>query len=399
MKRFLLMSLVLALTLVVRAEADQSSTTVSPTETKVYTQDGKRIIERTTEIKDRVVENLARTYKAAIFVANRIPKMNDKMGEFDDLVTGKVTDLGFQVLSKEAISDSLRTFDPALASQPRPADSLDTKLSEQSSALRLGQGLGADYLLVVSLSSIGTKTNAINAYGVKRVTADTTLRFTYKILDGQTGASITAGSDKVVYSATQSENTVETSDDVPNELMDEAAAKIAQSLQSKIEQSRITAPSAPASMVNVTLSVEAADMVIPDVRLDKNNTVTISEAKYSVQPLNANVEVDGVSVGTAPGTIQIKPGFSKLRVTRPGFAPWERTINATNGLHLTIALEMSPDGYARWKDATAFLNAAKNGATLTDAQAAELRGKAKMFEQSGYKVDTKDAPTTNLFVR
>ena len=140
-------------------------------------------------------------------------------------------------------------------------------------------------------------------------------------------------------------------------------------------------------------------MVIPDVRLDKNNTVTISEAKYSVQPLNANVEVDGVSVGTAPGTIQIKPGFSKLRVTRPGFAPWERTINATNGLHLTIALEMSPDGYARWKDATAFLNAAKNGATLTDAQAAELRGKAKMFEQSGYKVDTKDAPTTNLFVR
>jgi len=313
------------------------------------------------------------------------------------LVTGRVTDLGFQVFSKEVIADSLRQFDPTIAGTARPANSLDTKLSEQSSAVHLAQGLGADYLLIVSLSSIGTRSNAVNAYGLNRITQDTTLRFTYKILDGQTGASITAGADKVVYSAVQSENSVEKSDDIPNELMDQAADRIAQDLQTKIADNRITEIAPAAALANVRIEIEAADLVIPDVRVEKDNTVHISEGRLAVHPLNATVELDGVAVGTAPGTIHIKPGFSKLRVTRDGYSTWERTINATDGLVLTVALELSPEGYARWKDATDFLNALKNGATLTDAQAEELRGRAKMLEQSGYKVDTKDAPATNIF--
>jgi hypothetical protein len=398
MKRLLTLLAGLALVLAARAETEQS-VSVSQPDTKTYTQDGKRVTDRTIQIREHTTESGPKTFKTAIFVSNRIPKMTDKMSEFEDLVTGRITDLGFQVFSKEIIADSLRQFDPALAGSARPADSLDTKLSEQSSAVHLAQGLGADYLLVVSLSSIGTKTNAVNAYGVNRITQDTTLRFTYKILDGQTGASITAGTDKVVYSAVQSENAAEKSDDVPNELMDQAADKIAQDLQSKVAQNRITAVESAAAPASVRIEIEAADLVIPDVRIDKNNTVQISEGKFSVHPLNATVELDGVAIGTAPGTVQIKPGFSKLRITRDGYKTWERTINATNGLVLTVALELSPDGYSRWKDATAFLNVLKNGATLTDAQAEELRGKARMFEQSGYKVNTKDAPATNIFMR
>ena len=238
MKRLLIVISSLAFTLVARADSETSVSASRPT-TRTYTQDGKRITESTVTIQQRVAESGPKVFKTAIFVANRVPKMEDKMSEFEDLVTGKVADLGFQVFSKEVIADSLRTFDPTLAGTPRPANSLDTKLSEQSSAVHLAQGLGADYLMIVSLSSIGKKQNAINAYGVKRITEDTTLRFTYKILDGQTGATITAGVDKAVYSATQSENAVETSDDVPNELMDKAAEQIAQALQTKIESNRI----------------------------------------------------------------------------------------------------------------------------------------------------------------
>jgi len=46
---------------------------------------------------------------------------------------------------------------------------------------------------------------------------------------------------------------------------------------------------------------------------------------------------------------------------------------------------------------TAFLNALKNGAKLTDAEVEVLKGQAKMLSQSGFKVDTKDAPVTNIF--
>ena len=77
---------------------------------------------------------------------------------------------------------------------------------------------------------------------------------------------------------------------------------------------------------------------------------------------------------------------------REGFKPWERTVNFTNGQKLNVALEMSAAGYARWQDATKFMNELKNGAKLTDAEVKRIEGEAKMLEQSGYKVNTTDAP-------
>jgi len=106
--------------------------------------------------------------------------------------------------------------------------------------------------------------------------------------------------------------------------------------------------------------------------------------------------VDGIAVGSAPGEITVKPGLSKLRVTREGFKPWERTVNFMKGQKLTVALELSDAGYARWKDSTSFLNGLKNGAKLTDGEVKVLEGKAKALEQSGFKVDTKDAPAVTV---
>ena len=60
---------------------------------------------------------------------------------------------------------------------------------------------------------------------------------------------------------------------------------------------------------------------------------------------------------------------------------------------------MTPEAYARWVSSTAFLNHLQNGAKLTDAEVKVLEGEAKMLSQSGYKVDTKDAPATNLIFR
>ena len=77
-------------------------------------------------------------------------------------------------------------------------------------------------------------------------------------------------------------------------------------------------------------------------------------------------------------------------IVREGFKPWERTVNLSNGQKLNVGLEMTDAGYARWQDATRFINDLKNGAKLTDAQVKVLEGEAKMLEQSGFKVDTKE---------
>lgn len=397
--------LFLAATTAVLAQRTQVQETVTPlppqVEERTYQKDGKTITERvtTSQVREvRVATPIAQQYRAAIFISNRVgPQLDPAMDAFDDLVTARVTDLGFQVISKEVAVDSLRRFDSQLASSPRPVDSLDTQLSENSSALRLAQGLNADYLLIASLTSLGTKERAVNAYGVNAIYTDSTLRVTYKVIDGQTGATITADAEKVTHSNRQTENSAVTNTDITNELMDTAAQKIAASLQRKVAQDRIGPVTTAAAPVQMTVNIEVADLTIPDIRVDNNNTVTIGDQHYRVNALHAVVEIDGVAVGSAPGTLAVKPGFSKLRITREGFKPWERTINVHNGQVLNVALEMSADAYARWKDSTAFLNSLRNGAKLTDAQVEVLRGQAKMLSQSGYRVDTKQAPVTNIF--
>lgn len=388
----------------VQAQTTQvdTTTTTMPTqvESRSYTtEDGRQVTETTTISKVRQEQAIRQSgpYKAAIFISNRAGEAFDsKMMALEDLVTARVTDKGMQVLSREVIADAMRAFDPAVASAPRPADSLDAKLTEQSSVLRLSQGLGADYLLIASVASIGSKERAVNAYGVNTVTKDTTMRVTYKILDGNTGGSITADAIKVTVGTRQTENLAEANDDIYNDLLDQAAVQLADSLSAKIAQRRIAPVSAAGALVNLTINIDAADLFVPDVRIDDDHTIRIGESKLSVSPLQVTVEVDGVAVGTAPGTVQVRPGFSKLRLTREGYRTWERTINAVNGQTLTVAMQMTDATIARWKDATAFMNELKNGAKLTDAQVKVLEGQAQMLRQSGFKVDTKDAPQINI---
>ena len=188
----------------------------------------------------------------------------------------------------------------------------------------------------------------------------------------------------------------EANDDVFNELLDQAAVQLADSLSTKIAQRRIAPVAAASALVNLTIDIDAADLFVPDVRIDVDHTIRIGESKLSVSPLQVTVEIDGIAVGTAPGTLQVRPGFSKLRLSRDGYRPWERTINAVNGQTLTVAMEMTDATIARWKETTAFMNDLKNGAKLTDAQVKVLEGQAKMLGQSGFKVDTKDAPQINV---
>ncbi|MBK8476263.1 MAG: PEGA domain-containing protein [Opitutaceae bacterium] len=397
---FLSVSCGCLLALAARAQTTQvdTSTTTLPTEVEsrsYTTEDGRQVTETTTisKVRQEIATKHTGTYKAAIFISNRAgAAFDEKMMELEDLVTARITDKGMQVLSREAIADAMRSFDPAVASAPRPADSLDAKLTEQSSVLRLAQGLGADYLLIASIASVGAKERALNAYGVNTVTKETTMRVTYKILDGNTGGSLTADAIKVTAGTRQSENVAETNDDIFNDLLDQASVQLADSLGNRIAQRRIAPVSAAGALVNFTINVEAADLFVPDVRIDDDHTIRIGESKLRVSPLQVTVEIDGVAVGTAPGTLQLRPGFSKIRLSRDGYRSWERTINAVNGQSLTVAMEMTDATIARWKDATAFMNDLKNGAKLTDAQVKVLEGRAQMLRQSGFKVDTTDAP-------
>jgi len=276
----------------------------------------------------------------------------------------------------------------------QPAKCLDAQMADSTSAVRLAQALGATHLLQVTITGFDSNKQTIDAYGVKTINDERTARVTYKILDGNTGASLAADTVRVSKVVQQSSGGLaDDRSDVLNDLLAEAAGKVATSLKRQLDRGRITTSEGQGN-VTVNFTTEIADLYIPDVRLDKDNTVRMSEDKLKVSPV-ATIEVDGFAVGSAPGKLTVKAGLHKLRVVREGYKPWERTVNFTNGQTLNVGLEMSEAGYARWKESTAFINDLKNGAKLTDAQVKVLEGQAKMFENSGFKVNTKEGITIN----
>lgn len=330
-------------------------------------------------------------FTVAIFTANRAGEVGEsELGALEDYVTARVTGLNVHVISGETALHAVAGMAPGAE-----ANALDAQLGQSTSAVRLAQTLGATHLLQVTLTGFDSNRKTIDAYGVSAANDERTVRVTYKILDGTTGGSLAADTVRVSRTYQNSDTMQVDRSSVLNDLLDGAAEKVAASLQRQIERGRITAAVAT-GQVKVALTTELTDLFVPDVRIDAENTVRISESKFRVSALAATVEIDGLAVGSAPGVIETKAGLHKLRVVREGFKPWERTVNFTDGQKLNVGLELSDDGYARWKDATAFMNELKNDAKLTDAQVKVLEGQARMLENSGFKVNTKDGLTLRV---
>lgn len=365
---------------------------VTTVETRTFVNaEGKTVTERVTTNVQSERAAVSKTFSAAVVISNRAGKdYDDKISVLEDLLSARITDLGFSLLSREVVVDNLRKFDPNSASAARPADSLDAQLTDQSSALRLAQNMGADYIVQASITSYAATKRTVTAYGNTLNNYDYTLRVTYKILDAAGGGSLTGDVAKATRTEQATANASSAVQGIFDDLLDEATAQIASSMRTRIAAGKITAPKPAATLVTITIMPEAADLFIPDVRINAENVVTVGESKFKVTPLNATVEVDGVAVGTAPGKITLRPGFSKLRISREGFDTWERTISASEAQVLNVAMKMSAAGYARFKDATSFLTELKNGTKLTDAEVKKIEGEAKSLENSFFKVDTKE---------
>jgi hypothetical protein len=402
--RLLALACVLGLALPASAQSTVTTErTVETPATAVQTRttvaaDGTTITEKVTTITQREREAVAKTYTAALVVSNRAGADYDgKIAPLEDLLAARLTDLGFNLLSREIVTSGLRNFVPpsapvttTVSTAQNPSAAAEAAFLDQTSALRLAQNLGADYLLHASITSYADTKRTTTAYGNTLNNYEYTLRVAYKLLDAQAGGSLTGDVVKATRTEQANANSSSLVGGIFDDLLDDAARQITASLRTRRDTGRIAAAKPAAKAVTITLAVEAADLFIPDVRIGAENVVTVGESKFKVTPLNATVEVDGVAVGTAPGKITLKPGFSRLRLSREGFQTWERTINAVEGQTLSVALSMTESGLARFKESTEFLNDLKNGAKLTDAKVKEIEGQAKALENSFFKVDTKE---------
>lgn len=322
--------------------------------------------------------------KTAIIVENLAgPKFDDKIPVLEDLIGDRVAGNGYSIISRDVVTE-------ALSGQP---NTLDNSLNDSSSALRLAQSLGADFILVPTITTYGTEKKTYNGDGIVTLNTIYSLRVSYKIAEAGEGEAIQGGTVVATKTIRETSDLATDDTDIINELLDDAADQLADTIVK-------AAPSLPAytaetAMVNVTVDCGMQDLAqlpvsLPDIRVLEDGTILVQTNLIPVEVLNATVEVNGTVVGTTPGKFQVPRGLNKMRITREGFNPWERTVNFSEGQKFKIALQMSDAGYARWKDNTTFLQEIETAKKMTDGTVHIMDGFAQTLQQSGFRIDLRD---------
>ena len=355
--------------------------------------------------KEGAADNVPR--KTAIFVQNLDPKLNSKVPFLEDQVASRIGGKDFTVISRADVLNAVKVYSvekPVASDRNALGTKLDQLLSDNSSALRLAQNMGADFIVFVSIGSLEKSTRKFkdDSIGVQTENTIHTLRTTYKVVEGYTGGALGGDVVKSAKTIRQTANLQIEDGDVVNELLEDAAVKVVEGLSGKAAQFK-----APAVPGKVEISIAAAvkdlsgnEITLPDVRLNENNQLVQGDKSVAVQA-SAAIEIDGFAMGTTPARLKVFPGAHKLRLTRVGFADVELTINATEGLALTPTMQLNDEGYRRWKDIREFMDKLDTNRKLTDARVEEIRGNAQRLRQSGflvdYRVNTKEAPAMHFW--
>jgi curli biogenesis system outer membrane secretion channel CsgG len=336
---------------------------------------------------------------AAIFVKNRgceIPP--EKVMVLEDFVVARVGDLCFTTMSREDTLNAVKRFSPAGANAGTPQrleQETDRILSDDTSALALARNMGADFVLVASLTALSQQEQQFEGYGVKTQVLAQTLDATYRLLDRARGAVIASGAASATEQVRGTPNLQQKVD-----LIDPLIRQVAANL-TEVMKRRCSAAALPEAArldgAGFTVTATLRDIAVPNISLDQaSGRFVVGANPLTLSPTTVQVSVDGVTVGGTPGTFRTTPGLHKMQLRAPGFRPWDGTVNITDGFNLSVAMQLDDEAFARWRETTRMLQDLKQGQQLTDAQVDLIRGVARFFANSNYsvnwKVDTKEAP-------
>jgi len=341
-----------------------------------------------------------RPVRMAIFVKQRpgtVP--DDKVATFEDLVSAASTGPGAEIIRREDVMNAVNRLAPsgANAGTAGPdAERVDRLLSDRTSAVQLAGQLRADMLLTASVSQLIKARRRLDdaSTGVATDVEQWTLVTTYGVIDGTTGASLAAGTVQSDF-ARRDTKELKVEVDAIDALLRDAASRIGPSVRSTVDAARARAATA-ASEVRVRLDAVLADLSVPDVRKDASGEYVVGANRYDLQPMAVQVTIDGLAAGNCPGEIPMRPGVHKARFERPGLEPVELTINAREGLAITVPMQLSPEGRANWQRDAKFFNDLKNGAVLRDADLIRVRAVADFLRNSNIRLDTTNVQNLNL---
>lgn len=176
-------------------------------------------------------------------------------------------------------------------------------------------------------------------YGIENTSTIHTVRVSLKVLEGNQGGSLYADMVTATKSYMAGPSLTIVTSDLINSLLDEAAQQI---------------------------SLRVADKV-QTIRDMKVKSVPVVSVTIASDPQGVTVELDGAVLGSTPGTFAVPPGLHQLRLTQQWLNTWERTVNVTPNQSLSIKMELSDAGLARFKTLERFKHVSERNLGLSDS--------------------------------
>lgn len=283
--------------------------------------------------------------RAAIFVQNRAgAQYQDQVDVLNDLVGTRLTEKGFSIIDKSVVVSKFR--ESREADGGVPAGKKEAKVEDavaDASALRIAQMIGADYLVIATINSVGRETRNFSGYGTQTQTNFYNLRIALKVLEGNQGGSVYGDTVNVSERVSVGPNlSVESTDMIPK-LLDAGARKIAENVSDKVER----------------------------IRSVKVKSVPVVELTINCNVEGASVELDGAVIGSAPGRFYAAPGLHQIRVSKEWLTPWERTVNIFPNQVISVTLELSEQGLMRYATIEQFKADLERNKQLSDMEMKE----------------------------
>ena len=338
-------------------------------------------------------------YSAAIFVKNRPADVSpEKVMVLEDYIAAQVDKFCFTTVSREDTLNAVARFATAganVGTNIDPANDLDRILSDETSALRLAQQMGVDYILIASITAYINDRQQTEAYGATTDVRSAQLDVTYRLLGRVQGQVITSDSVTATEKVRQSPN-LKQERDLIDVVIRRCAQEIGESVGKRCSEATVTAPSTLPAEVPFRIVCTMQDMTIPGVVTDAaTGRYVVSGVNWNLLPTNAAVEIDGLVVGNAPEMLNVFPGLHKVSITCEGFRPWNRTINVRPGMSLSVPLQLTDEGLIRWRSQLAFMQSLTERQQLVDAEVDRIRAAAEYIRNSRMVLDIQDSTKIN----
>ena len=277
--------------------------------------------------------------KIAVFVQNRtrVPGMDDEVDGIRDRLAAALAEVeNFEIMDSSLIADTFRSYK---VTTDELKSGLIPGIFSGGSVPRVSQMLGCDYIAAASITDARSMNRKIGGRSAKVFT----LRMSLKIMDA-TGASV----DSVPLPAQQMP-VLDADDDPMNYyqiLIDKWVSQVTPVIAQKSPRWRrrtVDAANTVGFVVTTTI-----DSVIES--LESQTKGVSGEQLQELRKVvgGATVELDGATIGSAPGQFRAAPGLHQIKVSRDWMKPYTATINITEGMRLNIALEMSDEGMRKW---------------------------------------------------